>query len=149
MRRSLNELHARLNRPLRVLEVGIGYGKMLAFMNGRKIGAGRYALPESVERWDAVSAQADPRTLNRYSYSSFRQVDLEKPFEVGSDDYDVIIVLHVLEHLTDPETAMQRLLPALSIDGLLIGGSPTKPAFMAAVHERQLRRKVQGSDGRS
>jgi SAM-dependent methyltransferase len=141
MRHALSGLHIRLNRPLRILEVGIGYGKMLAFMAGPQIEPGRHALPDTVERWDALSAQADPRTLERYSYSSFHQVDLDQAFEVPRDSYDAVIVLHVLEHLIAPETAMRRLLPAIREGGLLVGGSPTMPAFMGRVHERQLRRR--------
>ena len=141
VRSALADLHARLDRPLRVLEVGVGYGKMLAFMAGKKVGPDRYALPDSIARWDAISAQADPRTLRRYSYSSFQQVDIEKPALVAEGAYDAVIVLHVLEHLSAPEAAMQRLLPALGEGGILVGGSPTMPSLIARTHERYLRRK--------
>jgi 2-polyprenyl-3-methyl-5-hydroxy-6-metoxy-1,4-benzoquinol methylase len=144
VRNILIDLHARLNRPLRVLEVGVGYGKMLAFMAGKKVASDRYALPDSIERWDALSAQADPRTLSRYSYSSFRQADIEKPLLITDGRYDAVIVLHVLEHLSAPESAMRRLLPAIGDGGLLVGGSPTMPALIAKGHERQLRRKYAG-----
>ena len=77
VRQALDRLHGELGRPLRVLEVGIGYGKMLAFMDGPLIDPDRHALPPSIARWDALSARADPRTLRRYSYSSFRQADIE------------------------------------------------------------------------
>jgi 2-polyprenyl-3-methyl-5-hydroxy-6-metoxy-1,4-benzoquinol methylase len=137
----LTALHRRLDRPIRVLEVGIGRGKMLAFMGGAQIEAGRYALPPSIARWDALSAQADPETLRRYSYSDFQTIDLDKPFELPSDSYDAVIVLHVLEHLAAPEVVMRQLASGVPQGGLLVGGSPTMPDLLAPIHERQLRRK--------
>jgi SAM-dependent methyltransferase len=141
MRQALDDLSRRLNRPLRVLEVGIGLGKMLAFMGGAQIAPGRHALPDTIASWDALSAEADPRTLHRYSYSSFQQADIEEPYELAPASYDAVIVLHVLEHLWRPEEAMRRLLPSLRVGGLLIGGSPTMPGAFARLHERWLHRK--------
>jgi 2-polyprenyl-3-methyl-5-hydroxy-6-metoxy-1,4-benzoquinol methylase len=140
MRHVLHGLHATLNRPLDVLEVGIGYGKMLAFMNGPQLDENVWALPPSIAVWDALSGQADPRTLRRYSYSSFQQVDFDKPFDVPRARYDAIIALHVLEHLLAPETTMQHLLPALRPRGVILGGSPTMPDLLGQIHERYLRR---------
>jgi 2-polyprenyl-3-methyl-5-hydroxy-6-metoxy-1,4-benzoquinol methylase len=137
----LTELHRRLDRPIRVLEVGIGRGKMLAFMGGAQIEPGQYTLPTSIARWDALSAQADPETLRRYSYSDFRAVDLDKTFELEADSYDAVIVLHVLEHLAAPEAVMCQLASGVTQGGLILGGSPTMPDVLARTHERQLRRK--------
>jgi SAM-dependent methyltransferase len=141
IRHTLDELHHRLKRPLRVLEVGIGSGKMLAFMDGPRTEPEVHGLPESIARWDALSAQADARTLRRYSYSSFQQADIERAFDIAGQAYDAIIVLHVLEHLTEPEVAMRRLLSGLGDGGVLVGGSPTMPGPLGRIHERQLRRK--------
>jgi SAM-dependent methyltransferase len=141
VRHMLDQLHDRLERPLRVLEVGIGDGKMLAFMNGPQVAPGISALPQSIACWDALSADADPHMLERYSYSSFQQADIEKGFELSTGTYDAIILLHVLEHLTAPEAAMSRLLPALRDGGLIVGGSPTMPDCLVGIHERYLRRK--------
>lgn len=141
MRHVLNQLQFRLNRPLHILEVGIGYGKMLAFMDGPPAEPGVAALPSIVARWDALSGQADPRTLKRYSYSSFQPVDFDQPFDVPTAQYDAIIALHVLEHLHAPEVMMRRLLPALREGGIIIGGSPTMPDVIGRFHEPWLRRK--------
>jgi 2-polyprenyl-3-methyl-5-hydroxy-6-metoxy-1,4-benzoquinol methylase len=141
VRHSLANLQSQLQRPLRVLEVGIGLGKMLAFMDGEKIGPHQYALPKSIERWDALDVQADPKALKRYSYSSFIEVDLDQPFELKDSDYDAVILLHVLEHLKSPEQTMTRLLGSIQRGGAMVGGSPTMPNFLARIHERQLHRK--------
>ena len=141
VRQELAKLYRDLGRPLRVLEVGIGKGKMLGFMGGPSAGNGRYALPEWIERWDAFSADAEQETLERYSYSSFHQVDLNEAFEPPARDYDAIVVLHVLEHLIDPELTLRRLLDGLTENGVLVGGSPTMPSVLARFEERRLRRK--------
>ncbi|HUP49338.1 MAG TPA: methyltransferase domain-containing protein [Thermoanaerobaculia bacterium] len=144
VRNALAELQRELGRPLRVLEVGIGKGKMLGFMGGPSAGNGRYALPACIERWDALSAGADQETLERYSYSSFHQVDLNESFDLPAHDYDAIVVLHVLEHLLDPDLVLRRLLDGLAGGGLLVGGSPTMPSILARFEERRLRRKYAG-----
>jgi hypothetical protein len=50
----------------------------------------------------------------------------------------------LLEHLMAPEAAMRQLLPAIRDSGVLVGGSPTMPDFIACIHQRQLRRKYAG-----
>lgn len=141
IRHALTKLQERLGRPVRVLEVGIGGGKMLAFMGGPSKSPGRYARPTGIETWDALSAQADPEVIERYSYSSFRQADLDRPLDLAGDRYDAIILLHVLEHLENPEGTIDRLLPFLNENGILVGGSPTMPDLVGRLHESQLRRR--------
>lgn len=143
MRMALENLHSRLGRPLRVLEVGIGGGDMLRFMGGPAEGE-NFSLPSIVERWDALDVQAEPGVLRRYSYSDFIEADIENGADLPQRTYDAIIVLHVLEHLREPEAALKRLLPLLSRGGLLVGGSPTMPTALARAHERWLHWKYRG-----
>jgi SAM-dependent methyltransferase len=137
----LANLHARLRRPLRVLEVGIDRGQMLCFLGGPRIADDRFALPEMIAQWDGVDVQADPRMLRRYSYSTFQKADIEKTADFGEQRYDAVVLLHVLEHLAQPAAAMRRLLPVLVPGGLMLGGSPTMPASLGYFHEKHLRRK--------
>jgi SAM-dependent methyltransferase len=142
-RSALVDLHARLSRPLRVLEVGIDNGDMRCFVGGERPTGGCLALPAWIERWDGLDVKADPAVLTGYGYSDYIEADLEA---MNSDwhrgrHYDAIIVLHVLEHLIAPERAMRHLTEALETGGILMGGSPTMPAVLASLHERHLRRK--------
>ena len=130
----LDEQYKRLGRPLRVLEVGIGHGRMLAFMGGPQLSAERFALPNWIERWDGIDVQVTPETLKRYSYSDYFEADIEQPIDLRGRRYDVIILLHVLEHLYVPELAVQHLAAGLDAGGIVIGGSPTMPDSLAAVH---------------
>jgi SAM-dependent methyltransferase len=135
----LERLHTRLGRPIRVLEVGIADGKMLAFMAGAPKRGG-YALPGWIERWDGVDVALRPALLERYSYSELTEADAETP-PVHSRAYDAVVLLHVLEHLFEPEAAMAGHLELLSPGGILLGGSPTMPSLLAGGWERLLRRR--------
>ena len=137
----LDEQHKRLGRPLRVLEVGIGQGKMLAFMGGPRLSAERFALPDWIERWDGIDVQVMPETLKRYSYSDYIEADIERPIDLRGRRYDAVILLHVLEHLYQPELAVRHLAAGLEAGGIVIGGSPTMPDALAAVHRYWLHRK--------
>lgn len=139
MRTLLEDLYSELRRPLSVLEVGIGGGRMLAFMDGPPREGG-YDLPNLVSRWDGLDVKSDPASLTRYSYSGYIERDVEGDFSLPHK-YDAVILLHVLEHLFDPEAAMRRLLGFVNYNGILIGGSPTMPTFIATIHERRLRAK--------
>jgi Methyltransferase domain len=137
----LTELQARLNRPLRVLEVGVDRGQLLGFMGGGRIGNGKFALPAAIGRWDGLDVQIDPHVLRRYSYTDHFLVDVERPFDLGERRYDAVVLLHVLEHLLDPEGAMHRLQRWIAPGGVIMGGSPTMPDAFAGLWQRWLRRK--------
>ena len=139
----LEKLHQRIGKPLSVLEVGIGDGKMVGFMGGAKAGGGRSRLPAWIERWDGVDVKVEPSTLERYPYSDYIEADIERPFDLKGRRYHAVVLIHVLEHLFDPEAAMLRLRAAMHDDAILIGGSPTMPDLLALMHEPWLRRKNQ------
>lgn len=127
----LRQLHERLGRPLHILEVGVG-GSDLPALLGR---------PRWIARWDGLDVNP-ARDGDRF-YDDFIEADLEHPI-VLPRQYDAIVLVHVLEHLFEPEAAMARLVPALHGSGLLIGGSPTMPAPLALLRQRWLRRKNDG-----
>jgi SAM-dependent methyltransferase len=135
----LERLHTRLGRPIRVLEVGIADGRMLAFMAGPPKRGG-YALPGWIERWDGLDVALRPEILERYSYSELIEADAEAP-PVHGRIYDAVVLLHVLEHLYEPEAAMSGHLALLGPGGILLGGSPTMPSLLAGGWERLLRRR--------
>src|SRR3989304_1703189 len=99
IRSALAELCGRLNRPLRVLEVGVDSGDMLCFMGGRRIADDCFALPEWIARWDGLDVNTRPAVLERYSYSNFINANIESPSDGWNRNaaYDAVVVLHVLE----------------------------------------------------
>jgi len=137
----LEQLHAQLRVPLSVLEVGIGEGKMLAFMGGPKLPDERIGLPDWIERWDGLDVTFQRAALDRFVYTRFIEGNVEAACDLEGRRYHAVLLIHVLEHLFKPEHAMLRLLDVLYDRGRIIGGSPTMPDAFAYVHEPLLRWK--------
>jgi hypothetical protein len=138
MRHLLEEKALRLGRPLSVLEVGVDRGQMLAFM-GTRVRASKI-----VDRWDAIDVAPAHEMLRRVGYDDVRTMDVDG----GADPhlerrYDVMVFLHLLEHLRAPEQCLARFQQYLPPGGTMIGGSPTMPRFVAdAGYERRLARRA-------
>jgi hypothetical protein len=139
--RHLIEAHAeKLGRPLDILEVGVDRGQMLTFMAS----PGSVERPAIVRRWDAVDVAGDPEQLAARGYTQYVQFNVESGARPALDRrYDVVIYLHLLEHLHAPEACMRAFLPFLHHDALIVGGSPTMPKLIADLgYERRLRRRA-------
>jgi 2-polyprenyl-3-methyl-5-hydroxy-6-metoxy-1,4-benzoquinol methylase len=141
VRHMLEEQAARLGRPISVLEVGIGGGHMPAFLGGRQVQGLRRERPDWISRWDGLDVVIETAASDHFAYSDFIEANVEKPIDPSLGRYDAIVLCHVLEHLVDPEAAMQRLRGLLNADGVLIGGSPTMPSSIAALYQPWLRWK--------
>lgn len=126
---------------LDVCEIGVDVGQMLGFLKAAvALGGGRVDL----NSWDAVDALIREDVLGRVGYNKFYQVDLESPEFRLSDDkqYDVMIVLHVLEHLFKPEELVGKIVPHLKSGGMLIGGLPSTPKTFAQGREDKIRARA-------
>ena len=58
-------------------------------------------------------------------------------------DYDAAVLLHVLEHLFEPDVALQKVARRIRPGGVLIGGSPVLPHFLVASHQKLERKTAQ------
>lgn len=134
--------HARRQEPLAVCEVGVGDGSLFRFVN--RIGVGNVAAGRAswISSWDAVSRRVDRSTLQAIGYSSCVEANVEQVPLRLTQQYDVLVLLHILEHLYEPEATLERLLPAVKPGGIVIGGAPTLPDVIRSVRERQLRKKA-------
>jgi 2-polyprenyl-3-methyl-5-hydroxy-6-metoxy-1,4-benzoquinol methylase len=109
-----------INRPLRICEIGVDSGQMRCYKENTK--------PIDIECWDAVDKKIKP-ILMQFGYNQKIEANVDKnDFELN-DQYDVIIVLHLLEHLFEPESLISKLSTALKPDGIIIGGFPAVPDF--------------------
>src|SRR5579872_75657 len=105
----------RRQRPLDICEIGVDVGQMLLFMDARPGADGARGLPEAASRWDAVDCDIRADILYRCGYTKLIEADLEAPcWDLAVGRYDVIVLLHVLEHL-------QRGCP--NVSGKLGGGT--------------------------
>lgn len=129
---------ARLDRPLRVCEIGTDRGQMLGFA--------RTAGNIAIERWDAVDYRLRPE-LNNFGYTGQIEVDVETDGFGLDETYDVVVVLHLLEHLLEPEKLLKRLSLHMQRNGIVVGGFPVTPQWAAPAWEKRLRRKIHRDHG--
>lgn len=143
--RLLREEALRRGRRLRVLEVGVHRGQMKAFVDGAAAveGHGPYLS------WDAVDCALDAVRLRSLGYGKLHDADLEDAADlrnleeaVGEGTYDAVIVLHLLEHLHEPERVLASLSRSLAPGGVVLGGFPVLPDWLVPLRERQLRRSA-------
>jgi 2-polyprenyl-3-methyl-5-hydroxy-6-metoxy-1,4-benzoquinol methylase len=114
---------------------------MFGFLGGPRAADGRIGLPHLIERWDALDVKVEPGVFDRYCYSDYIETNVEAVFDLRGRHYDAVVLIHVLEHLIEPEAAMLRLREAVRKNGIMLGGSPTMPTLLAAMHEPWLRWK--------
>jgi SAM-dependent methyltransferase len=126
----IKEEHARLGRPLRVCEIGVDRGQMRRYMQDAGF--------TDIACWEAVDYKLQPELMET-SYSKQIQANVDLPDFSLEDQYDVIIVLHLLEHLFEPEQLVKKLSLALVSSGVLIGGFPAVPQFLQAYRQKTKR----------
>ncbi len=134
----------RLNRPLRIAEIGIGSGqqKKCADFVWQHSPAHLHTGQQLYHQWDGFDvALQDDDSLAQAGYHTLEtfNADVEQPRSFFR--YDVILLIHVLEHLRDPETFMEHLAARLSPGSLVIGGVPSIPHPFQQLRESRLRKK--------
>lgn len=139
----VDECRRRDGAPLNVAEVGIDAGQMLAF--SRQTQAWRRE-PLPWRHWAGVDCSPPTEALRAVGYDTLTQLDLEdrpRMAEQPREAHDAIILLHVVEHLAEPEPALQDIARWLKPGGVVIGGCPGTPEFARHHWQRRLRRTAQ------
>jgi len=122
----------RAARPLVVAEIGVHTGQMFEFVQSAP-------QPIPCALWTAVDAVMLTERLRAVGYTDFFEANLEDPAFTLPVTYDCAILLHVLEHLSNPEAVLKKIAASISPGGSLIGGFPVLPAFLAPARERRVR----------
>jgi SAM-dependent methyltransferase len=137
-----DEAKRRVGTPLTVGEVGIDLGQMLAFSRDTLASQGR---PATWAQWHGLDYSAPTEQLKSVGYDRIIQIDIENRAQMAQQphgSYDVIILLHIVEHLFEPEQALREITTWLRPGGLIIGGGPGTPEFARSFWQRRLRRKA-------
>lgn len=129
----LREEALRSSTPLEVAEVGVHTGQMLEFLRSAP-------QPPTFAKWTAVDAVMLTEKLKKAGYDDFFEGNLEAPDFNLPAKYDVAVLLHILEHLNNPEVALAKVARNIRPGGALIGGFPVLPHLLAGRRERQVRR---------
>ncbi len=126
----IKEERNRLGRPLRICEIGVDQGQMLRFTNDAGF--------SDISCWAAIDRRLQP-VLQESSYTRQIEANVDQPDFCLDEEYDIIIVLHLLEHLFEPEKLVARLSPALVPGGVIIGGFPVTPEWFASRWQKRIR----------
>ena len=122
-------------RPLAVAEIGVHRGQMLEFVKSAPPGV-------SWSRWTAVDAVMLTEKLKKAGYEDFFEANLEDRGFALPGTYDCAILLHVLEHLFEPEEALKKIAAGIAPGGSLIGGFPVVPGAFEKIREKQVRKNA-------
>jgi SAM-dependent methyltransferase len=126
----------RAGRPLDVAEIGVHTGQFLEFVRSAPV------VP-AIGRWTAVDAVMLTEKLRKAGYDDFHEANLEAPAFDLPHDYDAAVLLHVLEHLFEPEVALKKIAARMRPGGVLIGGFPVLPNFLVASRQKSVRKTAQ------
>ena len=110
-------LPARASVPLRILDVGAGFGHLLHALGERFPGSSRSAIEISQVCVDHL------RTLG----VTVHQALTESVLAGLTEEYDIIALSHVLEHLRDPAGVLALLRDRLAANGVLYVEVPHIP----------------------
>lgn len=126
----IREQQIRLGRSLRICEIGIDRGQMRHFVNTAEF--------SEIACWAGVDCRMKPE-LQEAGYTRLIVANVDQSDFKLDEEYDVIIVLHVLEHLFEPERLMHQLSSSLKPDGIVIGGFPVTPQWLARHWQKRIR----------
>ncbi len=123
-----DELLAGLRDGARVLDVGCGPGTY-GLAIGRAVACDELTLLDISPLSEPLAmglAEVDPP--RRPETTRFVVGDFLQPGDVGSG-YDAIVFSEIVEHLTDPERGMERLVDLLAPEGVAFFSTATNSAF--------------------
>ncbi len=105
---------ARLNRPVRLLDIGCGQGRLLICCAG---------MP-NIQFTGADIRAASLPSARAYGYASVLVVNAAHGLPFTSDAFDIVVCNHILENLRHPETLVDAAERVLIPGGLLLVGVP-------------------------
>ncbi len=123
-------------RPIDVAEIGVHTGQFREFVRSAPV-------QPATGRWTAVDAVMLTEKLRKAGYDDFVEANLEHPAFDLPHDYDAAILLHVLEHLFEPERVLAKVASRVRSGGVLIGGFPVLPDFLVDHRQSAVRKTAQ------
>ena len=136
----LAEAVRREGTPMRVCEIGVDNGQMLVFSQ-KALEAANQSTPWN--EWHAVDCLPNHEQLQKAGYGQIFHINIEDSEQMAQlqrGHYDVVIVLHVLEHLHVPGRVLADIHNLLKPGGIILGGCPVTPEIARPFWQRKLRR---------
>jgi 2-polyprenyl-3-methyl-5-hydroxy-6-metoxy-1,4-benzoquinol methylase len=126
---------ALLGRGLQVCEVGIDQGQLLQFVHA----ANTVQPAVEIAQWIGVDCRIQRDVLTQFGYTDLIEANVEKSVDWVAPQIDVIVLLHVLEHLYEPDATLARIAAQLRPGAVLVGGFPSLPQWLARGREQKIR----------
>jgi SAM-dependent methyltransferase len=92
--------------------------------------------------WIGLDRNIDHPRLHTAGYQELHACDFDDPLPLPDASADVVIALHVFEHLRRPEFTIQQVQRILRPGGVFLAGSPVSPKIVARLQERRFRREL-------
>lgn len=129
---ALMEERKRVGRTLDIVDMGCGKGITKHFVGNCIDG-----------RWTGLDWRVNAGSLEAAGYTKMHDCDFDQPLPLADHSADVVIFLHVIEHLPRPEHTLAEITRVLRPGGVLLAGSPIAPKWIAQPREQLFKRQLQ------
>jgi len=126
-------------KALSVCEVGIDKGQMRGFVSAAS--ELDPSTAPAITSWTGVDMHLQHEYLEKLEYTKLLEERLENADNFLNPAPDVVILLHILEHLLEPEEAVITLSKHMKPGSIIIGGLPSLPRIFEASREKKIRPK--------
>jgi SAM-dependent methyltransferase len=115
-----------VGRKIDLVDLGCERG-LLKLLAGNEIDA----------HWTGLDWNLSRPSLQRAEYDHLIAADFDKPLDLPDSSADVVVSLHVFEHLPRPEFTAAEVARVLKPGGIFLMGTPVVPQFAAARGEKR------------
>ncbi len=131
---AIQEELQRLSRPPIIVDAGCGWGTLK-----------RFSPPIKGARWIGMdlpeNQKSNKEQLELAGYDQLLPCDFDSGIPLNDSSMDIIICLHVMEHLSRPEFTIGELARILRPGGLMLLNHPVLPVGLAHLREWQFSRQ--------
>lgn len=120
------EFQKKLGRPIQLVDLGCERG-ILKILAGDEIDA----------HWTGLDWNLSRPSLQGAGYDELKNADFDKPLPVDDNFADVVVSLHVFEHLPRPEFTVAEVARILKPGGIFLMGTPVVPKVAASFGEKR------------
>ena len=99
-------------------------------------------------RWIGLDKNIRHGDLKRVGYDQCIPCDLTQGIPLRDDGADIVVSLHVLEHMPEPDVAIREFVRILRPGGVMLIAVPVLPRILARMRQRQFNRQLRSGERR-
>ncbi len=103
--------------------------------------------PVNCPVWVGVDLNIRRELLEKFGYTRYIQADVQSSDGWLDQDYDAVVLLHVLEHLRNPEEVVARIAGRMKPGSVVMGGFPSIPNWCVSTRQRQIKNNPRFTHG--